>query len=324
MKILYLTRVSLNGCSAQSLQVSNFIDALNRVLDTKYIYLGKSKFLSVINALVHILANWRGYEYIYTRDSLIAILGTILLKKSYFEVHKPPSPMQIYFLRITRTNMVAISKSLMIFCIDNNLNVHSTILPCATRLKQQVYWESNNSIEKYVKDTSKLTIGHFGNLSLDRGIEFILDNWPNEFNFLHLGGSNIQTSELKKKYPDNNIFIYPSVAQSDLEEIFSNVDGLLYFIDPSWPTVPFCSPAKIADYLALNKSIIANNPGAVSELLNDKNSYIYDFLSPQSLIQALEHFKSDHAQNIAKIPKSKIFSFELRAQKLVTDILSRT
>ena len=203
-------------------------------------------------------------DYVFTRSPLIAIFGILKKQKIIYESHNSNFAknkiLNFIFLTIFKINIrnksfklfITISENLKKFWINQGL----------LNTKTFAFHDGTSLVDKahlpYVKipfDKKKLLITYTGSLYLDRGIERIV-RLAKEFkncNFLIVGGPKENANKLIEECNNNsinNIFFTGPVPHMNIASYLFKSDILLALWSSKVPTINYCSPLKIFEYMA--------------------------------------------------------------------------
>lgn len=225
------------------------------------------------------------YEYIFTRSPLVSIYVTKKKKKliyeshnSYFTKHKGLNfYYKFKFKSIIKKNsfklFLSISNNLEKFWIQNNIsNEKSLALHDGTSSVNTVFIPKKDIP---FKNPTRLKVTYTGSLYKDRGINRLLAlayDFP-ELDFIIIGGPNQNAIDFKieaKEKGLRNIDFIGYVDHKFIPYYLSKSDILLALWSRNVPTIDYCSPLKIFEYMYSNKLIVADGFTTIKEVLTDK------------------------------------------------------
>lgn len=147
---------------------------------------------------------------------------------------------------------------------------------------------------KYDLPLDKIIITYSGRLYADRKIENILllaKNYSDVF-FLVVGGPDNNSLLLKeeaKRNKLNNVYFTGHVKHELIPEYLSASDILLALWSSDVPTINYCSPLKLFEYMAAKKTIVAHGFPTIKEVLIDGvDAFLVEPDDDQSLIEKLK------------------------------------
>jgi glycosyltransferase involved in cell wall biosynthesis len=353
MILHYITRVNIPSLTAQSIQIS----AMCNVFDNK---LANFKLVSAFNKQNNVLDKefeWKRIKintrfryleftlkaffhsikekptHVYTRDIFVAFILSFLNLKIIYEAHKEPKGKIAFFLcfllcKRSNFRIVSISQAL------------STYLVGKFNIKQEFILTAHDGvfIEKYDnlravpqkllrKELSlpldKIIVLHSGSLYKGNDAKLfksVISNF-HDILFVQVGGSSEDIVRYKQYYREfKNILFIPYQSNEKVMKFQMSADLLFYALtkenDLWWCT----SPLKIFEYMATNIPMIASNIGSVSEILNNKNSILFDPENEDTIINGINFFlyKKNTAKSKAKIALNDVkekFTWNQRVEK---------
>ena len=279
-------------------------------------------------------------DYIFTRSPLIIIFCILKNQKIVYESHNSNFAKNkiLNFIYLIIFKIIIRSKSFKLFItISNNLN-NFWINKGFLTTKTFAFHDGTNLVEKsnipHVKipfDNKNLIFTYTGSLYIDRGIERII-RLAKEFkncNFLVVGGPIEIAKKLKKECKNNsinNIFFTGPVPHRYVASYLFKSDILLALWSSKVPTINYCSPLKIFEYMASNKLIVADGYITIKEILIDNVNAIIvkpdNFASlKQSIIKIVN--KKDLYLNLGRDNRNKIklnYSWKKRCELILNKL----
>lgn len=329
--IHYITQTYLNGLNAQSVQIRKTVEALHQSCDVTLISpacnlrdelacnwtkvpliltVGKAKYL---NFLLQLIISYRSPKKVYTRDVLVAALYIILGAQVIYEAHQRPSSSVNYILKYLKSSqrfrVVTISNALMKYYIARyNLESDQIFL-----IRSAVDYEKYQNIQVSKERLNNFLIGegqkvllHSGSIGLGRGTEIfsdILNRFP-EITVLQIGGSARELLSLDNLINNKRFISIPRIDKEDeLIALQHCADVCLFPMTDKVETAWCCSPMKIFEYAALGKPLVATTVGAVGELINEENAFVFEPGCSNSLVEALELALINDGVSSAKVQK---------------------
>jgi glycosyltransferase involved in cell wall biosynthesis len=336
MKLIYLTNIQIpTKASAQAIQTMSMNRVFGEILKEKFLLISpKNKE----NTNLKLNFNWKKIsnnrklpralrqlililksipvvlkfkpDNIYTRDILVACLMNFLGFNPVYEIHKPFETRigEYIFKKISKKiKIVSISHSLKEFIIEKyNLKSENILVA-----HDGVFLEEFESIketkenlkEKYLKlKKEDFVILYQGSFQKGKGMELILKVAPKIKNifFVLIGGSEEQIKELEKNKEKNILFLgrkeqkqIPFYIKSADVVILPNTKELSYW--------KYTSPLKMFDYMASNVPILASNIGSIKEVLNEKNSFLFNPENINDLIEKIQYILSNSIESEKKV-----------------------
>ena len=225
-------------------------------------------------------------DYFFTRSPLLAIFLSLKGFSTIYESHNSYFLKQrhlnkifvIFFNFISKMKsfklFISISENLNNFWISRGIPHSKTIgLHDGTSLSSSTIL---NQIEMPFKN-SNLVVTYTGSLYWDRGLDRILQlakDFEN-LNFLVVGGPITNAEKLKKQCildSINNIYFLGPIPHFKVASILNKSDILLALWSKKVPTINYCSPLKVFEYMASNKLIVADAFVTIKEVLTDKKN----------------------------------------------------
>lgn len=297
-------------------------------------------------SLIKFLLKKRGeVDIIYLRDQhlFLAIIFTkyILRKPIYFEVHAAQRNIHTQFLlnlmvRIS-DGIVAISYALKDYYekLNNNIIVAFCLAPepenfpyhkSLRELREELSIPLNKFIMGYVGRLSLM--GNHSNYNIENVVE-ALKFLPDNILFIVIGGTDKEMEFLKKIA--ENISVSEKletrswIPRSTVPSYLLSFDVLIL---PKLGERPGDSPAKMFEYLAARKPIVAAKTSPVSEVLHDRdNSILVINNDSREWAESIERLMNDKvlADKISKksFEDSHIYSWENRG-KGILDFISKS
>lgn len=227
------------------------------------------------------------YEYIFTRSPLVSLYVTRKKKKLIYESHNAYFTRHKILNRYYRLKFKKIIKkeSFKLFIsISHNLTkywVKNHILESKAISLHDGTSTKNTSISDDIKfpfqDNGRLKVIYTGSLYKDRGIERLLKLAKDFSNldFLVVGGPDNDAEVFEKEAKELqliNIIFLGYVDHRYIPFYLSKSDILLALWSKSVPTINYCSPLKIFEYMNANKLIIADGFITIKEVLKDREN----------------------------------------------------
>ena len=176
-----------------------------------------------------------------------------------------------------------------------------------------------------------MLVTYTGSFYEDRGIERIIELAKNftELNFLVVGGPKENADSYRKSCVSDNIanirFIGP-VEHNKVASYLSKSDILLALWSSKVPTIDYCSPLKVFEYMASNKLIVADGFITIKEVLSHNENAVLvepdDYNSLEIAFKKIMENK-DHYLNLGKNNIDLIhsyYSWENRSNKILNKL----
>jgi glycosyltransferase involved in cell wall biosynthesis len=168
-----------------------------------------------------------------------------------------------------------------------------------------------------------------GSLSADRKIENILFLAKQNINvlFVIIGGSEKQNNyykNLSTKQDLYNIKFLGHIPHNIIPSYLFSADILLALWSPMVPTISFCSPLKVFEYMAAGRLIVAHGFPTIKEVLNNGvNAYIADVEDLNDLNKKFKQALNDENEGVissmARKDAFEKYSWSVRTNIIVNE-----
>lgn len=176
----------------------------------------------------------------------------------------------------------------------------------------------------------KKIIIYTGSLYPNRNIENILKLAEifQEHIFIIVGGPEENSKyyqKIAKEKKINNVYITGRIPHSEIPKYLFASDILLALWSSKVPTINYCSPLKVFEYMAAGRTIVAQGFPTVKEVLNDGvNSIVCEPDSFNDLIYkfkiALQMPQNNVLSKNARREAMSYYSWDIRVKKIINDI----
>ncbi len=230
---------------------------------------------------------------------------------------------------------VAISQALADYWAENGISKQK-ILALHDGFDQHSFKKSltlKMAREKLGLDDDKKIVTYAGSLYPDRGIDEIIKlaeifSWVK---FIVVGGPLDQKmffEDIVSKKNIKNIIFTGRVPHAQVKTYLYAADVLLMIWSNRVPTIQYCSPLKMFEYMASGRIIVGHGFPTIKEVLTDgKSAYLSDPDSFDDLAEKLKKALSDaYPSKIADNAKKLAFehySWEKRAAEIIKNIHSQ-
>ena len=191
------------------------------------------------------------------------------------------------------------------------------IIPNKEKIRKQLNIPTNDKVVMYV-----------GSLYPDRNIDNILEaarEIPN-FIFYIIGGPEKYQQYYLKKVREMellNVRLLGYVSHSKVPSYLFSADILLALWSRKVPTIDYCSPLKLFEYMASGKIILAHDFITIREVLSHNiDAILIDPDNPQSLSQALSNIDVLNS-SMGILARKKVFeyySWKTRAKLIINNL----
>lgn len=148
-------------------------------------------------------------------------------------------------------------------------------------------------------DPSQRYVTYAGSLYKDRKTGLILDAAKSlpYLRFIVVGGDDEQVSEMKEQCASEgigNVMLTGYLPRKLLREYLWASDFLLMLWSRDVPTIEFCSPLKIFEYMTTKRAIIGHDFPTVREVITDKkDAFLIAPDSADALMESLSHLANN-------------------------------
>lgn len=336
MKLLYLTNVQIPADDAQNLQIQSMsqsfhnilgedfllaspLNERNKNLNTKYswkkIVIFKKwprsfrQFLFLLKSIF--LVRFFNPDIIYTRDVLIAWFYQKIGRQAVYEIHKPFETKIGNFLFKSvskKIKIVVISQLLKDFIVNQYKLNEVGVLVAHDGVDLELFdikEEKNSLVKKLNLPNDNFVVLYSGSLRKGKGVELIFQIAKNLLNisFVIIGGSQKEIDNFKD-VPDN-IYFFRRKLQKEIPFYLKAADLLILPMNKDLSYGIYSSPLKLFEYMASGVPILASNFGAVKEIINEKNAFLFDPDNYDDLIEKIK-FIRDNSQKAIKIAQESL------------------
>tara|TARA_B100000925_G_scaffold291752_1_gene281189 strand:- start:9140 stop:10216 length:1077 start_codon:yes stop_codon:yes gene_type:complete len=348
-ELVYITKTNVAMSGAQAIQIRAMASVFSDILGSSFQLraVSNEKKLNLKNFKPFIFKNrilfWlefiftvltvRSKTKVFTRDIGVAFLAGIMGRQVVLEIHKPntklfPSILMLLTIRFRNVKYLTISKELERYirrAYGLNLNRVNTehsgafpekfISPSEEFLKDLYRKIGNQENMKLVVHTGSLYKGGaklFGEIA----------NNP-ELLILHVGGTQLEIDYWTNHYKEmRNIVLLPHQDESFVRDLQMTADLLLYLNVKSSPIYWCTSPLKMFEYMSTGKPIIATGTGSITEILSERNAFIFDPEIPgdfkKNLELAIQNKKEASKRSLAALEDvKKNHNWRLRAKRII-------
>ena len=176
----------------------------------------------------------------------------------------------------------------------------------------------------------KKIVVYVGSLYENRGIGRIISLakiFPNLL-FIVIGGHEEQRQyyyDLSQKANVENIIWKGFLQHSDVPPYLQAADVLLMLFTWEVPTISFCSPLKVFEYMAAGRPIVGEAFPTILEILDhNQTAFLANPDDFEDLVENLKLAISDHGTSkmgkIARVTAFELYTWENRAKKIISSI----
>jgi len=281
-------------------------------------------------------------ELVFTREPIF--LRTILNHgfPTIYESHNAKQHKRIFFVHLFILNeIINLSKRENFLCL---FSISSSLLNFwetkGISKKKLFAWHDGFDASLFRHEISKLDakkslnlhekkkiITYTGGLYPDREIEKILDlaEYFSDYMFVIIGGPDKYRMLYKEKalYKNiSNINFLGFIKHNDIPSYLYASDVLLAFWSSNVPTINYCSPLKLFEYMASGRVILAHGFPTVKEILVDnEDAVICEPEDHESVLVRLKDAIAQSRDNIigtqARVKAFRLYTWDNRVRKLM-------
>jgi glycosyltransferase involved in cell wall biosynthesis len=282
------------------------------------------------------------YDFIFTRDPSALHVALHTHKKILFEIHNNKIHQKNKYLnyywsnfvkkisKLKRVKLITISGSLKNYWMGLGVQ-QDTIFVLHDGFDSSIY---ENILDKSLTrkelglDPKKKYACYTGSLDKDRGIDNLiyLASKIDTIEIIVAGGTLIQVEYYKDIINEqklSNIKFVGRVDHLEIPKFLFASDYLIGVWSKNIPTINYCSPLKIFEYMATGKIIVAQGYKTIKEVLKDGyNSVIIEPDSKESLVAAFNKILSNETEydkigDQARKDGFELYSWKVRVEKII-------
>jgi glycosyltransferase involved in cell wall biosynthesis len=326
--------VTLNGYATNIQASERRIEDILGFKPSFDLVLSRSFFSTrVLLVILHFIFKSKDSKLLVTRSALVALVLLMSRQRVLLEFHSDTLSSKSYIQKllgvIYRTRM---AKKIIKISISDALSKRlKTKFEISTDLVLHDAW--NN--KKYLKTRlgcnkdSKFLVVYTGKITLDRGINqiFQLAEKDKEAIFMIVGGSKAESRKLKdmvKIKNLSNVKIYSYQRSSRVKYLQERANMLIAFWSKNVPTIEFCSPLKLFEYMATGNKVLIHDFPVFEEVLIE--SPLIELCKPGDHLSEYNAYKRlkkraitpEDAEHLRVY--SEEFSYDNRAKSLLGNV----
>lgn len=350
MKLLYLTNVQIPADDAQNLQIQSMCKVFYNYLENDFLLISPSnkrnKNISTeyqwkkigmsqsyprgIKQTIFLLKSFfLVYKFkpdiIYTRDIFIA---WFYKKIAVYEIHKPFTTKigNLVFKSIaSKIKIVAISQALKNFIVEKYKLDENNILVAHDGVDLDIFnirEDKNVLVKRYLNLPNDNFIALYsGSLQKGKGAELIIKaavDLPNT-SFVIIGGDQKQIDNFQDV--PANVYFFRRKLQREIPFYLKAADLLILPMNSNLSYGLYASPLKLFEYMASGTPILASDFGAIGEVLNEGNAFLFNPDSINDLIEKIKYISNNNEKAIRVANESlrvvKEYSWQKRAMSIL-------
>ncbi len=257
---------------------SKFLSNLN-----EFIWANLRDFIFSVNVCLSLVKYKKSSEtVIYTRVWYMLYVFLFFKKiglvnnKIFFESHKFSKFLLKPLSKID--GLVVINQYLNYLYKENNIK---QIFTAHDGVNLEEY--TNITKYKFIPNKKEHVILYTGSLFSWKGVNTLVDcikYLPKDFKLVCVGGSSKYLSDFKsyvnKSLESNRIKVIAHVSKKELLEYIEDADVLVLPNSAKDKMSLYTSPIKLFEYMASNRPIVASNLSSITEILSNKNSFLFE------------------------------------------------
>ena len=257
---------------------SKFLSNLN-----EFIWANLRDFIFSVNVCLSLVKYKKSSEtVIYTRVWYILYVFLFLKKiglvnnKIFFESHKFSKPIVKILSKID--GLIVINRYLNTLYKEHDIK---QVFTAHDGVNIEEY--ADISKYKFTPNKKEYIILYTGSLFSWKGVNTLVDcikYLPKNFNLVCVGGSGKYLSDFKsyvdKTSESNRIKVIAHVSKKALLEYTESADVLVLPNSAKDKMSLYTSPIKLFEYMASNRPIVASNLSSITEILSNKNSFLFE------------------------------------------------
>ncbi|MDX9847990.1 MAG: glycosyltransferase [Tenuifilaceae bacterium] len=283
------------------------------------------------------------FDIVFTRHQIPYLIFRRKAKSICLELHNNhfyKSQTLDYFFRkvvfqkyfLNKTLFIAISKNLKAYWKEHFLNIN--VLSLHDGFDEVVFKNlitRNDARTDLNLQKNKKIVSYIGSLYLDREVDVIIElakHFPSAC-FIVAGGPNenaIYYSKIASENAVNNIHFPGHLPYSLVPKYLFSSDVLLALWSSKVPTIKYCSPLKIFEYMASGRIIVAHAYPTIKEVLTDGVDSLLvnpgDFEDLRKKVKVALNLEDQSLGLCAREKAFSIYTWQERAKQIIDNIKS--
>jgi len=349
MKLIYLTNIQIPAEDAQSIQVREMSKAFYNKLGNDFLLIspwnnrkqkdnfpwlkikaGKSRylryFLMIIKSLPIILK--KKPKVIFSRDIGIIFFYKIIGFKVVYEIHKPFETKigkLVFKIIAEKIKIISISQNLKDYLVkkygikkNNILVAHDGVNLDSFKIRD----DKNKLREKLELEKDNFIVLYSGSFQKGKGIKTVIElaKRLNDISFVALGGNKKEIDSLRKKSTSNLKFLGRKNHEL-IPSYLKAADLLLLPLSNELYYWKYSSPLKLFEYMASGTPILASRIGALTEVLDENNCFLFESGNEKEIISKIKEIKVNKIEADKKSEKALLdvekYSWVKRTEKII-------
>lgn len=238
------------------------------------------------SSLFYLFFKAKKEDIIYSNETLPLLFTSYFFKNTFYELHDFPEKKFSFYKKLFKrlrwilvTNRWKIEKLKDIFNIENNKFIYE---PNAVEVRDfdfDISKEKARDILKLPKD--KRIIVYTGHLYSWKGVDTLIEASSflgDDFVIYLVGGTNSDIEKYRKKIKGNTRTILVGHKKHEDMPLWQKSADVLVLPNTAKEDISkyYTSPMKLFEYMASKRPVVASNIPSISEILNSKNSVMFD------------------------------------------------
>ncbi len=286
----------------------------------------------LMKSIIFVCNAWRAYgkstfDILYTRDTLTALVFSILGKKVFYEIHDVRHSLLQRLALQRAVGVISITRGLVDYCESIGVKKERIcIAPDAVDLAEfQIRTTQRECREKLGLPLDKKIVLYTGHLyswkgadTLAESAQFLDENTMVAF----VGGHDYDIEVFKKRFVDAHISVLGRKSH-DLMSYYMKAADVLVLPNSAKEDISrlYTSPIKLFEYMASGQPIVASDLPSLREVLNEKNCTFFKPDSAESLASSIKKTLADSSSADIRAKQALIdvqeYTWQKRADKII-------
>ena len=273
-------------------------------------------------------------SFIFSHDSVMSILATVVSKNVVYEVHDYPGKFRFLFrLLFKRVHLIITQNQLKKDALVRDFQIDEALVfvePNAVEIEKfNLEISRDEARKKLVLPEDAFLVLYTGHLFAWKGVDVLAEAaklCSGKTTVYFVGGSDHDVVSFREKYSSvPNIVIVGHKPHAEIPLWQKAADCLVL---PNTATEAISntqtSPMKLFEYMASRRPIVASNLASVREIVSEKEVVFVDPDDPQILASAFEEIKLHPELYIAKTEAAyervRTHTWEKRAERILAKL----
>ncbi|MES2314816.1 MAG: glycosyltransferase family 4 protein [Patescibacteria group bacterium] len=286
----------------------------------------------LMKSIIFVYNAWRSYgkssfDIVYTRDTLTALVFSMLGKKVFYEIHDVRHSLLQKLALQKAVGVISITRGLVDYCESIGVKKEKIcIAPDAVDLAEfQIRATQRECREKLGLPQDKKIVLYTGHLYSWKGADtfaesaqFLDENTMVSF----VGGHDYDIEVFKKRFANAHISVLGRKSH-DLMPYYMKAADVLVLPNSAKEDISrlYTSPIKLFEYMASSQPIVASDLPSLREVLTEKNCTFFEADNAESLAGTIKKVLVD-AQSAGILAEQALidvqeYTWQKRAQKII-------